>query len=384
MNPRTRIERIAWSVRGLAPLLVANLAFGQCPPVTPGFTWQSSGDAIVFTNTSQSDYAYLTDVAWSFGDGSFDSGDQVTHTYATADIDTVQLTMTADGCAFSVIGAVAHGMTGDLCGLTLTSGFAASAQGNNQVAFQDASYSPVDMAYLWLFGDGALDLSPSPTHAYVYPGSFDVTHSIASQDIVAQAGCVAGSARRVLVDGNASSCDTSLFVNLDAAYFDGLASFNVVATATDPDLEILSADWSFGDGATDVGLSPAPQHFYSYPGPYQTCLTVHAVHVTSQVTCEAVVCYTLEGALTGIADNGALDPVRAYPDPFSSELHIEADALVAPMHWRLTDLTGRVVRQGTLTSTGRTDLATGTLPAGPYILRVGTEALTRAIRLIRH
>lgn len=383
MNRSDRIDHLLRCLIGLIPLLAGPWAFAQCPPVTPGFAWANVGDAIAFTNSSQSDFALLTDVQWSFGDGAYDSGDQVTHTYSTADIDTVRLSFLAEGCSFSVQGLVAHGMSGDQCGLSLFSGFSASALGNNQMSFLDASYSPTDMAYLWMFGDGALDLSPSPAHVYVFPGSYDVTHSVASQDVGAQVGCVAGSARRVLVDGNASSCDTSLFVNLDAAYFDGVASFNVVATATDPDLSILSGEWDFGDGTSDVGLSPAPQHFYSYPGPYQTCLTVHAVHVATQEPCEAIVCHTFEVAFTGVAEKGTPAAVRAYPDPFADELHLETNTHGAPLPWCMTDLAGRVVRTGTMPAIGRADMTTSNLPAGLYLLRFGVGGDARSIRLVR-
>ena len=131
--------------------------------MTPGFAWANVGDAIAFTNSSQSDFALLTDVQWSFGDGAYDSGDQVTHTYSTADIDTVRLSFLA-GVVRSPSRSCGPWHEGDQCGLSLFSGFSASALGNNQMSFLDASYSPTDMAYLWMFGDGALDLSPSPAH----------------------------------------------------------------------------------------------------------------------------------------------------------------------------------------------------------------------------
>lgn len=383
MNPHLRCAP------RLARLLVAFMlgqavnAVGQCPPVVPGFSWRSEGDAIRFTDETQSDFSPITNETWTFGDGAADNGYSVAHTYGSADIDTVRLAFSAGGCDFSIPGMVAHGMTGDVCGLELFGDFESSATGNNVLTFSDASSAPTDMAFLWAFGDGTIDLSSDPVHPFIFPGGYDVTHSIAAVDTVAQVGCVAGRARRVWVDGNASTCDTSLFLNINANYFDGFAAFTVTAEVLNPDLAVLSAAWDFGDGGTDVGLSPNIQHYYSYPGSYQACVTIQAIHSSTQELCEVHACQTIVPALTGYPEQQDLAELRAFPDPFTEDLNIVFGPLSENGTWSLLDSRGCTVRSGTVPSSGRSHFATAGLSSGLYFMIVRSAQGASAIKVVR-
>ena len=45
---------------------------------------------------------------------------------------------------------------------------------------------------------------------------------------------------------------------------------------SDPDGDILSLTWDFGDGATGVGYTPT--HTYTTPGIYEVLLIVNSIH----------------------------------------------------------------------------------------------------------
>lgn len=371
--------------RLLTALMLCQAAYaaGQCPPVVPGFSWHSEGDAVRFTDETESVFAPIENETWAFGDGAADIGYSVAYTYGAGGIDTVHLSFSAGGCDFSIPGLVAHGMTGDVCGLDLFSDFSASSVGNNVLAFSDASSAPTDVAYLWAFGDGAIDLSSDPVHPFVFPGGYDVTHSIAALDTIAQVGCVAGRARHVRVDGNASTCDTSLFLNINANYFDGFAAFNATAEVLNPDLTILSAVWDFGDGSTDVGLSPDIQHYYAAPGSYQVCVTIQAIHSSTQELCEAHACQTLVPALTGYSEQKDRADLRAFPDPFTDDLNIEFGPLSDNGFWSLLDARGCAVRSGTVPVSGRSHLETAGLSSGLYFMLVRSSLGTSGIKVMR-
>ena len=72
-------------------------------------------------------------------------------------------------------------------------------------------------------------------------------------------------------------------------------------------------------------------------------------------------------------DNGG--GIRAFPNPVDTELTLAGDFPNA-RDYRLFDVTGRLVRSGTITEgTTRLTVATADLPAGQYYVRIGTETL---------
>jgi PKD repeat protein len=136
----------------------------------------------------------------------------------------------------------------------------------NVCAFDGAGSSDSDgsvASYAWDFGDGETGTGSAPEHTYRSGGTFTVTLSVTddrvgsgsiSQDItVADPPNVGPSA--------AASASCTL---LDCA-FDGGTSF-------DPDGDVVSYEWDFGDGQS--GSGPVPTHSYAVGGTYDVTLTV--------------------------------------------------------------------------------------------------------------
>ncbi len=115
---------------------------------------------------------------WDFGDGQTASGESPSHTYASADTYTVNLTV-SDGRGGSDIASdsvtVAPGPNGDP-----VASFSASTSGLN-ASFDASNSSDPDgdtLTYVWDFGDGAVGTGVSPSHSYASAGSYDVSVTV--------------------------------------------------------------------------------------------------------------------------------------------------------------------------------------------------------------
>lgn len=357
--------------------LCALLGHSQCPPVVPAFSWHSDADGVLFVDQTASPFESPQDHVWDFGDGNGGAGYAAGHVYQNAGLDTVTLSFTAGGCAYSIAGTVAHGMVGDTCTLALAGDFSASPGNNNELYFTQTATAGIQ-GFLWSFGDGSLDIfSVYPSHIYAFPGAYDVTYAVAMEDTFQGTGCVAGTVRRVFVDGNSSTCDSSLFANMDYTYDNGYATLLGTTQLLNADLALLSIDWDYGDGSSDPSSLPVTVHQYAYPGEYQVCMTVLAQHLSTGDTCEARICRTLVPLLVGEVERFSGLDRFAFPNPFGDHLRIDLPS-GEQAEWRLSDLAGRGILGGTWLPSGSATIATDGLPAGGYIVVVSTRAGLRS------
>lgn len=130
------------------------------PPCTVTFSNQSSGKNLSFT--------------WDFGDGSFSSDENPTHTYTTSGSYTVRLT--AKNAAGS------HEMSRVVTVKNLkqvpVASFAYSYANNDSTApatiyFESTSLGD-SLEYLWDFGDGGSSTDSEPEHQYTTTGTYTV------------------------------------------------------------------------------------------------------------------------------------------------------------------------------------------------------------------
>lgn len=280
------------------------VARAQCPGIAPSFTWVSEDNAVHFTDVTDTYGLPVTSRWWEFGDGYYGGAIDTAITYATTDVDSVKLHLWVAGCEFTVGARVAHGDANDFCTASIAPGFSWYQPANNQVSFSNTTVATgVDLAGLWEFGDYQLDLGPAPTHTYLYPGYYPAGLSLAGTDTSTGDGCVAGMVQWVGVDGNASTCDTSLF--LDFSYsFDGVyAQFNSVVDIYSTTLEVTLSEWDMGDGTATITSEPSPYHTFSPDGHHQVCLTVSALDTVALEDCSAVVCHTLEVNAVSVPEN---------------------------------------------------------------------------------
>lgn len=345
----------------------------QCPGIVPAFAWSSDNTAIRFMDRTQDPYGMVDSVAWDFGDGMPGaSGSPSWHTFAVEAVDTVRMTAWAEGCAFLIAAPVVHGNADDDCGVVIDPSIDAVQAYNNTIEFTNTSYTgglPFEQA--WSFGDEELSLSPTPTHTYLFPGPYVVVLNMAGTDTATLNGCVGGLAERIFVDGNASTCDTSLF--LDLSYlFDGYTAFlHAEIIAFDPDLQVLGFEWSFGDLGPGLSGDTDPQHSYAYPGTYQVCLTTEATHYSDTLNdCSAVVCRTLLPEFVGMTESQQMPAVRIHPNPTAAYVELDAPGLMTGAEVKILDGVGRTVATMRANNNAPLSFNCAGLPAGAYTVRV--------------
>jgi PKD repeat protein len=373
-------------MRGLcsaALLALATMAAAQCPGVRPKFSWASNGSSIVFMDQTD---AYVTDRVWEFGDGESDTGLVDTeHAYDFAGDDTVTLTVTVGGCPFSVSGRLVHPGVNDACYSQITSAFTTEQTGNNLMQFTDASQGDGSfLFYLWTFGDDSISIDSSASHFYALPGAYNVSHSIGTVDSLFQTACVAGSAQRVFVDGNTSTCDSSLFLDLSLQPTGNTVTCIAQAVLFSADLVITQWQWDYGDGSYETTMAPTAEHEYPNGGDIQVCVQVWTQDTTNDSTCFARTCISLSlASLVGMDDVANRQMLRARPVPFSEELWIEGEAVRSGERWRLLDVLGREAGTGTFSHNEVEHVVFATLPTGIYTLVVPFDRGFRSLRLLK-
>jgi PKD repeat protein len=117
----------------------------------------------------------------------------------------------------------------------------------------------------WDFGDDETGSGETVNHTYDGPGTYTIELTVTDND------------------GGIDVTTQDVTVNAPPVNQAPTASFTVTPTglqvtvngsaSSDPDGNIVSYSWNFGDGGTDTGATPAP-HTYAAPGPYTITLTV--------------------------------------------------------------------------------------------------------------
>jgi PKD repeat protein len=119
------------------------------------------------------------------------------------------------------------------------------------------------LTYEWAFGDGASGAGVAPTHAYAALGTYTVTLTV-----------------RDTHGGSSSASTTATIVNRPPVAnpggpYSGRRRESVAfsgAASSDPDGDALTYEWTFGDGGTATGMSPA--HVYAAAGTFTVTLRV--------------------------------------------------------------------------------------------------------------
>ncbi|WP_131106063.1 LamG domain-containing protein [Ornithinimicrobium sufpigmenti] len=238
---------------------------GQVPNVPPVASFESVAShlAVAFdASASQDPDGQVASYDWSFGDGATASGVTPTHTYAESGTYPVTLVVTDDDGAthtsvreVTVVANVPPMARFGVESSFLQAGFDASASSD-----EDGSI----VEYLWDFGDGSAGSGVVTGHTYDEPGTYLVTLQVRDDD-----GAVHSTSAEVTVaakpPNQAPAAEfshevTALLVSVDAS------------ASEDPDGDIVSYEWGFGDGATGTGLMAT--HTYAAAGTYEVSLVV--------------------------------------------------------------------------------------------------------------
>jgi PKD repeat protein len=191
---------------------------------------------------------------WDFGDGKASNEQNPVHTYWTAGVYNVILTVSNDYGQADVTKTNYIVVVGDL-----VSKFAAdpaTGKAPLDVKFTDRSIGG-PTAWAWDFGDGSTATTQNPTHKFTTPGSYDVKLTVTRDDVKA-------TSTQILNVGGVPNTD---FVGAPLEVNVGEQVKFTDKTTNAP----TSWKWTFGDTAESADQNPG--HAYQLKGIYTISLT---------------------------------------------------------------------------------------------------------------
>ncbi len=256
----------------------------------------------------------ITSFSWDFGDGDQAGGEYASHTYDETGTYQATLTVTDD-----------DGAT-DSAYLDIE---VTNAEPEAVIEVSDESPLPGDtvefdgressdpggaiVAYDWQFGDGTRTRGRTTEHTYDEPGNYTVRLTVRDDD-----GATAATEREIgVVNGN-----------LEADFTLSSESVGIGETVTvdgspssDPDDDIVSYDWDFGDGTTATGQTAS--HSYDTGGSKTITLTVTGEHGYSTDTTKTV--QVTNEAPTARAEASSTTPEVGSPVTFDGSGSTDPD-----------------------------------------------------------
>ena len=224
-------------------------------------------DEVIYLNASESydPDGSIVNYFWDFGDGNNAAGITTSHSYVENGIYTVTLTVTDDD---GDVGSANSNKT--ISNRPPVASFAKNATKvltYETIHFDASSSDDPDgniVSYSWDFGDHALGTGEAVDHWYTDNGNYRVTLTVTDND-----GATASTSASMTVLNRppvAQFNETAETVHIGEPI-----TFNA-SESYDPDGDIVSYFWSFGDGANATGV--VVSHAYSNNGTYTVELTV--------------------------------------------------------------------------------------------------------------
>ncbi|MEM9023381.1 MAG: PKD domain-containing protein, partial [Bacteroidota bacterium] len=215
-----------------------------CPPLT-----------VAFQNNSANAGAYF----WDFGNGNTSTLAQPVNSYTTPGNYTVTLIASDNnGQADTlVIPQFVTVHTPPSAALAVVNASACA----NGTAIQFQNNSTNANTYTWNFGDGSTSSQVNPQHQYAQSGTFSVSLIASSAQgctdvaVATQAVTIHPQPDPGFTADTTTVCDSTYTIQFQAI-----------------DLQAVQWNWTFGDGTTGTGASPA--HAYGDTGSYPVALTV--------------------------------------------------------------------------------------------------------------
>jgi len=313
----------------------AAFAFTPTNPAVNGWI-QFNGSASVDSDGS------ITSYAWSFGDGSTDSGAIAWHRFSLPGTYTITLTVTDnDGASDSV------SQTLQIGGVNLPPTAALSFTPTNPavngwVQFNGSASTDPDgsiASYAWNFGDGSTDSGSTVWHRFTLPGTYTVTLTVSDND-----GAHDSISQTIVVGGATNLLPNAAFSFTPPApgigewiRFDGRSS-------SDADGTITTYAWSFGDG-TPSAVGSVVYHQFPGAGSYIVSLTVTDNGGATDTTTQSLAIGQSQQSPVAAFSYSPLSPVVGEPVLFNGQASYDPDGVIATYAWDLDgngvdDITG--------------------------------------------
>ena len=232
--------------------------------------------------------------SWNFGDGFTTTASNPTHTYNTAGVYNLTLTITTNGgCTKTVTSIVKVGNKPNV----LFSAIPTTNCAFYPISFSNQATGNPLTYYYWQFGDGGISTLPNPIYQYQDTGYFNVTLIVGSN------GCY-----------DTLRKQNFIYIKPPIARFTPLGNCATPYTYnfTDASIGATTYNYTFGDGSNST--LPSPSHTYTAPGVYTVTLTVTndtCMHTISKIVRVIDEYPTFSAAVTTICRNNAVNFVSA-------------------------------------------------------------------------
>jgi thermitase len=198
--------------------------------------------------------------SWDFGDGNLGSGPTPSHTYQTAGMFTVALTLSDGNGGIDTAAVNVDVQQGANQPPNAVIGGPYSGSEDGPINFDGSASSDPDedpLTYTWDFGDGTVGSGETPSHTYAYGGNFTVTLTVADgisgEDTAETTVSVQEvNDQPVAVHNGPFTAETGQPIQFDAS--GSYDADNLDSTPTND--QTLSYLWDFGDGSTSSEVSP--------------------------------------------------------------------------------------------------------------------------------
>lgn len=240
------------------------------PPQASASSSVNSGRAplaVDFQGSGTDQDGTIVSYSWDFGDGAASSLQNPSHTFTSAGNFTARLTVSDnDGATATASVQITVAAPNQPPSANLTA-IPTSGHAPLTVSFVGSGNDPdgAITEYSWIFGDGLGSTQQSPSHTYTTAGTYTATLTVRDE-----AGATAsGSVQITVLPPNQPP---SLMA--EASPLRGAPPLRVSfsASAADPDGDIVSILWDFGDGMT--AAEPNVQHTYNTEGTFTAVVQV--------------------------------------------------------------------------------------------------------------
>jgi len=264
--------------------------------------------------------------AWSFGDGSTGNGVAARHTYYTAGIYAVLLTVrNGSGDEDQVTATIAVSEAPTPGNAKPNAEFTSTpnvGEAPFTVSFDSSGSSDSDghiTSYQWTFGDGESGTGASTSHIYDDSGTYEVWLMVSDNNGATDTANATIQATAVPIPPVANVPPTASFTTSPASGIAPLAvSFNA-SGSSDSDGTITSYVWSFGDGGSSSGVTPS--HTYNSAGAYTAQLTA-----TDDDGATDTATRTIQVSATPVANNPPSASFTASPTSGQAPLTVSFNA----------------------------------------------------------
>jgi len=251
------------------------------------YAGEAGTTSIQFDGTGSSDAdGDALSYAWDFGDGGTATGATPAYTYPAAGNFEVRLIVN-DSQADSEPSVTSATITTPPMNIAPTAdpGGPYSGEPGVAVAFDGSMSSDPNgdpMTFAWDFGDGSMGDGVAPSHVFSADGSFVITLTVTDNQ---GAGSTATTTATIATPP-ANSAPTA-----DAGGpYSGVTGVSIsfdASASSDPDSDVLTYAWNFGDGSAGDGVSPS--HSYAAAGVYNVTLTISDGEFIDEATAEVMI-----------------------------------------------------------------------------------------------